>query len=76
VGDYDFNPPGVQSIPVQRVDCGFECVTLTALIGTRVDLDVNRRGNRYEGLFDADPHGAMCIGHTDCPQIRALAPKQ
>jgi len=58
-GDYNFNLPGVDGIPVHLEDCGFECLTLTAPSGTKVDLHVNRQGTRYEGM-SSDPHGAMC----------------
>jgi hypothetical protein len=58
-GNYDFNLPGVDSIPVSVAECGFECITLTTPSGFKVDMTVNRRGDRYEGLA-TDPHGAMC----------------
>lgn len=60
-GDYNFNLPGLEGIPVHLADCGFECLTLTAPSGTNVDLHVTRRGDRYEGMV-SDPHGAMCHG--------------
>jgi hypothetical protein len=60
-GDYDFNLPGVHSIPVHIEETGFETVKLTAPSGSKVDLTVNRAGTRYEGTT-TDPHGAMCDG--------------
>ena len=60
-GDYDFNLPGLDSIPVHVEKCGLECITLTTPSGFKVDLTVNRQGVRYEGVA-TDPHGAMCAG--------------
>ncbi|MET0996706.1 MAG: hypothetical protein ABWY20_22745, partial [Mycobacterium sp.] len=60
-GDYDFNLPGVQSIPVHVEDCGFECIKLTTPSGFKVEMTMNKRGDRYEGVA-TDPHGAMCNG--------------
>ena len=60
-GDYDFNLPGIQSIPVHVEETGFESVKLTTPNGFKVDLHVNRQGTRYEGTA-TDPHGAMCGG--------------
>jgi len=58
-GDYDFNLPGVNSIPVHVEDTGFETIKLTTPSGFKVDMTLNRRGDRYEGVA-SDPHGAMC----------------
>jgi hypothetical protein len=60
-GDYDFNLPGLNSIPVHVKDCGFECITLTTPSGFKLDMHVNREGDKYQGLA-TDPHGAMCAG--------------
>jgi hypothetical protein len=60
-GDYDFNLPGVQSIPVHVEDVGFESIKLTTPDKFKVDLTVNRAGTRYEGVA-TNPHGAMCNG--------------
>ena len=60
-GDYDFNLPGLQSIPVHVEETGFETIKLTTPNGFKVDMAVNRRGTRYEGVA-TDPHGAMCGG--------------
>ena len=58
-GDYDFNLPGLQSIPVHVEETGYETIKLTTPNGFKVNLAVNRRGDKYEGLA-TDPHGAMC----------------
>jgi hypothetical protein len=60
-GPYSFNLPGLDGIPVEVADCGFECIKLTTPSGFKVDLHVDRRGERYQGLAQ-DPHGAMCKG--------------
>ena len=60
-GQYGFNLPGLDSIPVAVEDCGFECIKLTTPSGFKVEMYVNRRGDRYEGVA-TDPHGAMCGG--------------
>jgi len=60
-GDYNFNLPGVQSIPVKIADTGFESIKLTTPDGFKVDMTVNRAGTRYEGVA-TNPHGAMCNG--------------
>ena len=43
-GDYDFNLPGLQSIPVHVEETGFETIKLTTPNGFKVDMAVNRRG--------------------------------
>jgi hypothetical protein len=58
-GEYDFNLPGLQAIPVHVEECGFECATLTTPNKFKLNLHVNRTGDRYEGVA-SDPHGAMC----------------
>ena len=58
-GDYDFNLPGLNSIPVHVEETGFETIKLTTPNGFKVDMAVNRQGTRYEGVA-SDPHGAMC----------------
>ncbi len=58
-GDYQFNLPGINPLPVHVDDCGHECLTLTTPSGFRLDLTVNRKGTRYEGTA-SDPHGALC----------------
>ena len=58
-GNYDFNLPGVQSIPVHVEVTGPETIKLTTPSGFKVTMTMNRAGTRYEGLA-RDPHGAMC----------------
>jgi hypothetical protein len=58
-GDYDFNLPRLQPISVHIEQTGAETVKLTAPSGSKVEMHLNRRGNRYEGMA-SDPHGAMC----------------
>ena len=60
-GDYDFNLPGLESIKVHVEETGFETIKLTTPNGFKVNMAVNRRGDRYEGKA-TDPHGAMCGG--------------
>ena len=60
-GDYDFNLPGLNPISVHVEETGFEAIKLTTPNGFKVDMAVNRRGDRYEGVA-TDPHGAMCGG--------------
>jgi hypothetical protein len=60
-GNYDFNLPGLKSIPVHVEDTGFESMKLTTPDKFKVDLTVNRAGTRYEGVA-SNPHGAMCMG--------------
>ena len=42
-GDYDFNLPGLNSIPVHVEETGFETIKLTTPNGFKVDMAVNRR---------------------------------
>jgi hypothetical protein len=59
-GDYNFTVLGSEPIPpVHVVECGFECITLTSDSGFKVDLTVNRRGDRYEGRI-VSPAGVVC----------------
>ena len=58
-GDYDFNLPGLNPIKVHVEETGFETIKLTTPSGFKVNMAVNRRGDRYEGKA-TDPHGAMC----------------
>ncbi len=58
-GDYEFNLPGIDPLPVNVEACGLECLTLSTPSGFRLDLMVNHRGTRYEGLT-SDPGGALC----------------
>jgi hypothetical protein len=60
-GQYGFNLPGLDSIPVSVEDCGLECITLNTPSGFKVRMIVNHRGDRYQGMA-TDPHGAMCNG--------------
>ena len=60
-GDYDFNLPGLQGIPVHIEETGFESIKLTTPNKFKVEMTVNRAGTRYEGVA-ANPHGAMCRG--------------
>jgi hypothetical protein len=60
-GPYSFDLPGLKGIPVEVGDCGFECIRLTTPNGFKVDMQEDRRGERYTGLA-RDPNGAMCQG--------------
>ena len=60
-GDYDFNLPGLQGIPVHIEETGFESIKLTTPDKFKVEMTVNRAGTRYEGVA-ANPRGAMCQG--------------
>ena len=58
-GAYGFTTPGGNPKVVQIEDCGFECVKLTTPVGFKLDMTVNRRGDRYEGKA-VDANGVVC----------------
>ena len=54
-GDYDFNLPGLQGIPVHIEETGFESIKLTTPDKFKVEMTVNRAGTRYEGVAANPP---------------------
>jgi len=74
-GDYDFNLPGLNSIPVHVKDCGFECITLTTPSGFKLDMHVNREVDTYIARVDAEVQSQQQPDDESADALRAAAPE-